>query len=124
MRTVFSSIKAMRDKETLLKDFQRVKTLYQYLYMSKDHYIEVNNGVAVLRIRMTDEFRFKCKNLNFPDLPETDYTETMTLPQAIGIIYRLETQPCSKDGYVFKNMWEEIESITDANLALNIAHRR
>ena len=109
----------MRDKETLVKDLQRVKTLYQYLYMSEDHFIDVDNGVTILHIRMTDNLGFKCKNLNFPDLPEMDYTDMMTLPQTIGITYLLEKQPSTKRWNMFKSKWEEIESITLTDLFLN-----
>ena len=108
----------MRTKDVLFEDFNRVQILCQYLYMDENHYIEVNNGLCVLRIKMEENFRFKCKNMNFPDLDWMDYTETMTIPQIIGIAYRLEQSPAISD-YGSRNRWEEIVEITLSNLSLN-----
>ena len=108
----------MRNKDILLNDFDRVKTLCQYLYMDENHYIEVDNVFTTLRIRMTDDFRFKCKNLSFPDLPELNYTEEMSIENIIGICYRLESmEPMFNYGH--NNRWEEIEAITLTQCALN-----
>lgn len=115
----------MRTKDTLLDDFDRVRILLQYLYLSEDHSIEVFNGVTTLRIRMTDNCGFKGLNLSFPDLPEMDYTDMMTVPQMIGITYALEKQPKTMgDGYPFKNRWEEITEITMVQVSLNVVKRR
>ncbi len=109
----------MRTKDVLLNDFNRVKTLCQYLYMDEQHNIDVDNGLTTLRIRMTENCRFRCKNLRFPDLPDMNYTEEMTIPQIIGICYKLEEMPAIM-GYGHKNRWEEIEEITLAQCALNM----
>ena len=108
----------MRTKDILLNDFDRVKTLCQYLYMDENHYIDVDNFFTTLRIRMNDSFGFTCKNLKFPDVPEMNYTEEMSIRQIIGICYRLESmEPMFNYGH--KNRWEEIESITLTQCALN-----
>lgn len=108
----------MRTKDVLLGDFDRVKILCQYLYMDEQHNIDVDNGLTTLRIRMTENCGFRCKNLRFPDLPDMSYTEEMSIPQIIGICYRLEEMPAIM-GYGHKNRWEEIKEITTSNLALN-----
>ena len=81
----------MRNKDILLNDFDRVKTLCQYLYMDENHYIDVDNVFTTLRIRMTDDFRFKCKNLSFPDVTEMNYTEEIQKPEnrilALSIVW-------------------------------------
>lgn len=59
----------MRDVPTLL-ELEDITILYQYLYMSEDHFITVDNGVAKLEIRMNENCYFHAKNLNFPDLPD------------------------------------------------------
>ena len=109
----------MRTKDVLFEDFDRVKILCQYLYMDENHYIDVDNGLTTLRIRMTENFGFLFKNLRFPDLPEMSYTEEMTIRQIIGICYRLEEMPPIHGFTVFSNRWQEIREITSSNLGLN-----
>ena len=108
----------MRTKDVLFEDFDRVKILCQYLYMDKEHFIDVDNGLCTLRIRMEEDFHFKWKNLNFPDIDWMNYTEAMTIPQIIGICYRLESMK-PMFNYDHKNRWEEIKEITLSNLSLN-----
>ena len=79
----------MRNVDTLL-DFEDIVILYQYLYMSDDNYVTVDNGVAKLEIRMNENGYFHAKNLNFPDLPDLSYTDMMTIPNMLGIIDQLK----------------------------------
>lgn len=108
----------MRTKYVLFEDFDRVKILCQYLYMDENHYIDVDNGLTTLRIRMNDSFGFTCKNLKFPDLPELNYTEEMSIRQIIGICYKLEEMPAIHN-FGFKNRWQELKETTMSNLSLN-----
>lgn len=112
----------MRTKDILLNDFDEAKILYQYLYLSSDHKIRVNNGLCDLDISMTDNCRFRAVNLNFPDNPPLDYTETMTLEQTFGIIEYLKSQPAVEYVGCFKSRWDEIKTITETNVGLNITY--
>lgn len=109
----------MRTKDVLFEDFNRVKILCQYLYMDENHFIDVDNGLTTLRIRMSENLGFLCKNLRFPDLPEMSYTEEMTIRQIVGICYKLEEMPPTLGFETFKNKWQEIAEITSSNLGLN-----
>lgn len=113
----------MRTKDVLLNDFDRVKILCQYLYMDENNYIDVDNGLTVLRIRMNEHFGFLCKNLRFPDLPEMNYTEEMSIRQIIGISYKLEEMP-PMFNYGHKNRWQEIHEMTLVDTALNKFQRK
>ena len=86
--------------------------------MNPEHYITVDNGVTKLEIRMRDNCSFHAKNLNFPDLPDLEYTDMMVIPNMLGIIDQLKTVPPAefKD---FKSRWEEIKTITQANVVQN-----
>lgn len=109
----------MRDKETL-KMLEKMTTLYQYLYLSGDHFIEVVNTIGVkLQIRMTDSGEFRCQNMNFPDTPAFNYTESMTVPNICAMIGQLEEAPACEFPKKFKNRWEEIEILTRTHLSLN-----
>ena len=108
----------MRDIPTLL-DLEEIPILWQYLYMSEDHYITVDNGVAQLEIRMNESCSFHAKNLNFPDLPDLDYTDMMVIPNMLGIIDQLKHVPPVEFKESFKSRWEEIRTITMANVAQN-----
>lgn len=114
----------MRSSDILLKDLPEILTLYQYLYMSDEHYIDVKTPATTLRITLNEDLNFKCKNLNFPDLPASSYNDMMTLNQALGIIDQLKHTP---GVYKFKEnatMWEEICDITSANVGLNLYYHR
>jgi hypothetical protein len=107
----------MRTVSTLL-DLEEIPILWQYLYMNEDHYVTVDNGVAKLEIRMRENCSFHAKNLNFPDLPDLEYTDMMIIPNMLGIIDQLKNIPPIefKD---FKSRWEEIRTITLANVVQN-----
>lgn len=107
----------MRTVSTLL-DLEEIPILWQYLYMNEDHYVTVDNGVAKLEIRMRENCSFHAKNLNFPDLPDLEYTDMMIIPNMFGIIDQLKNVPPIefKD---FKSRWDEIRTITLANVVQN-----
>jgi hypothetical protein len=107
----------MRNVSTLL-DLEEIPILWQYLYMNPDHYVTVDNGVAKLEIRMRENCSFHAKNLNFPDLPDLEYTDMMIIPNMLGIIDQLKSVPPVefKD---FKSRWEELRTITLANVVQN-----
>lgn len=107
----------MRTVSTLL-DLEEIPILWQYLYMNEDHYVTVDNGVAKLEIRMRENCSFHAKNLNFPDLPDLEYTDMMIIPNMLGIIDQLKNIPPVefKD---FKSRWDEIRTITLANVVQN-----
>lgn len=107
----------MRTVNTLL-DLEEIPILWQYLYMNEDHYVTVDNGVTKLEIRMRENCSFHAKNLNFPDLPDLEYTDMMIIPNMLGIIDQLKNVPPIefKD---FKSRWDEIRTITLANVVQN-----
>lgn len=96
-----------------------VSTLLQYLFMSEKHTITFNNGLTDLQIRMDENFNILCKNLQFPDIPESNFNEQMTTLYMIGVIQILQNTPPVEFKNAFANRWEEIKQITLTNLALN-----
>lgn len=113
----------MRTVDTLL-DLEDIPIPWQYLYMSEDHYVTVDNGLTKLEIRMTDNCYFKAKNLRFPELPDLNYTDMMTIPNMLGIIDQLKTVQAVEFPTCFTNRWEEIKAITLANVAQNKMNQR
>lgn len=108
----------MRNVDTLL-EFEDIVILYQYLYMDEDNFITVDNGVAKLEIHMNEHGYFHAKNLNFPDLPDLSYTDMMTIPNMLGIIDQLKNTEPAEFKTEFKSKWEEIKTITQANVVQN-----
>lgn len=109
----------MRDKSFLFK-FEEIATLYQYLYLEESHSIEITNILGViLRLRMDERGHILCQNTNFPDLPESDWSETMTISVACDRIEQLKDTPAVEFPNRFQNRWEEIEAVTRMNLCLN-----
>lgn len=96
-----------------------VSTLLQYLFMSEKHTITFNNGLTDLQIRMDENFNILCKNLQFPDIPESNFNEQMTTLYMLGVIQILQNTPPVEFKNAFANRWEEIKQITLTNLALN-----
>lgn len=111
----------MRFKDGL-NDIDDVAILYKYLYLDPNNRIIFNNGITNLEIRMTDSFRIMCRNLNFPHLPETAFSETMTLDYVISVVTVLKCTKPESFPDRFHSRWDEIKTITDANCALNLFH--
>ena len=61
-----------------------------------------------------------CQNMNFPDLPETCWAETMTINVTLDVIEQLKEEPAVEFPQRFENRWEEIKMLTQANLSLNM----
>lgn len=108
----------MRTVDTLI-ELEEISVLYQYLYMNEDHFVTIDNGLAKLEIRMNEDCYFKAKNLNFPDLPDLNYTDMMVVPNLLGIVDQLKNNPPEEFKNEFKSRWEELRAITLANVGLN-----
>lgn len=110
----------MRTTTMLIDGFEDITTLVRYLYLSAEHTITVNNGMADLQIRMDDDGDFLCKVLSFPDANEMLYSCNISSPVLVDYIRQLKTQPASKVWEKeFDSRWEEIETITMHNVAHN-----
>lgn len=110
----------MRTKDTLVNGFEDLATLLQYLYMSEDHSIEVENAIGVpLQIRMDENLRCCCKNLNFPYLPEINWTEEMNVPTIMAVVDQQKKKPATEFPKRFSSRWEEIKILTRTQLSLN-----
>lgn len=106
-------------RNDILINMEDIVIIYQYLYLSKDNFITVDNGMTKLEIRMNEKGYFHAKNLNFPDLPDLNYTDMMNIPNMLGIISQLKENKPTEFFESFQNRWEEIKSITLVNLAQN-----
>lgn len=107
----------MRTNDVLF-ELEEISILYQYLYMDESHFITIDNGVAKLEVRMTDDGFFTAKNLNFPEFPPTNYTDMMVVPNLLGIIDQLKEVP-PEQFTSFGSRWEELRTITLSTVALN-----
>ena len=111
----------MRDKNTL-KKIEDVAIFYQYLYMSPEHSIVVNNGVTNLKFELNDDLQILKTNMRFPEFGATN--EPLDLTNIIGIIEKLEEMEAVDFPEMFENRWQEIKDTTKANLALNYVNQR
>ena len=111
----------MRAKDVLL-EIGDVAIFYQYLYMSPDHNIIVNNGLTDLKFECTDNLHIMKSNMKFPEFGATN--EPLDLTNIMGIIDKLKEMPPEKFPETFKNRWQEIKETTTANLALNFMNKR
>ena len=114
----------MRNKDMLFA-FDDMAILMQYLYMDPNNKILIHNAINVpLEISMyidKDECIYiKSKNLNFPDVPAANFTESFHPETMHRIIEQLKTEKAIEFPDQFNNRWEEIKTITKANLSLNI----
>lgn len=106
----------MRTNDVLLDGFNDIKVLFQYLYMSKEHSITVNNGVCDLNLSMDENLRIWQRNMNFPNLDST--VREIQLAEMLSIVEQLKEQ--KPQVYKrFVNRWEEIKQITTINVAQN-----
>lgn len=107
----------MRSKDILLNGFEKIKILLQYLYMSEEHSITVNNGMTDLKIFMDDKGNFKSQNMSFSDIPPMSIE--LGVQNLLGCIEQLKEQKPTLDYGDFGTRWNEIEKICKANTALN-----
>ena len=117
----------MREKEILQK-MKEVTILNQFLYMDKDNFIEYNqDDGTTLEIRIDENLDYisnyakSCGALSH--LVPLRVTNSMNLTTLMGIIENIKKQKPKMENTRFKNRWEEIESITLDNLALNFFHK-
>lgn len=116
----------MRTKDTLF-DFEKTTILLQYLYMDESHKILIHNAINVpLELYMIEgsdkSIHIMCKNLNFPDVPPMLYDSECHPETLLRIVNKLMEENAVEFPNRFKNRWEEIETMTRANLALNKDH--
>ena len=117
----------MREKETL-KKLKDITVLNQFLYMNEDHFVEYNqDDGTILEIRIDENLDYisnyakSCGALS--NLVPIRVTNSMNLTTLMGIIENIKKQKPKMENTRFKNRWEEIESITLDNLALNLFHK-
>ena len=113
-REVYSNF---RSKDILMHGFDEIKILLQYLYMSEEHFVVVDNSICKLEIRMSPSMQLTAKNLNFPNIPAS--ARDIVLPELLGIIEQLEETPAAEYPKSFQNRWEEIKTICADNLVNN-----
>ena len=115
----------MRTNDILIGGFDNICTLQRYLYMSEEHYIEIENIIGVkLQIRMRENLHYYCKNMNFPNLPDICWSDNMTNENMLAIIDQLKEKPAVEFPNSFKSRWEEIVTITSANVVQNMCKWR
>jgi len=111
----------MRSSIVLIEKFEDIKVLQQYLYMHESHFVEVTNVINVtLRIRMDENLDYYCKNMNFPDVQDMFWSEDMTNKTMLSIIRQLKDSPAIEFPERFESRWDEIKTLTLANLSLNV----
>lgn len=109
----------MRSKD-ILKEFEDITILNQYLYMNEDNYIDYFNGITTLRIKINEDCEYLAINLAFPNLKPLKCSNDMTVNFIRNIIENLKKQEPILKNTRFKNRWEEIKDTTLANLSLNL----
>lgn len=109
----------MRSKD-ILKEFEDVTILNQYLYMNEDNYIDYFNGITTLRIKINEDCEYLAINLAFPNLKPLKCSNDMTVNFIRNIIENLKQQEPILKNTRFQNRWEEIKDTTLANLSLNL----
>ena len=109
----------MRSKD-ILKEFEDITILNQYLYMNEDNYVDYFNGITTLRIKMNEDCEYLAINLVFPNLKPLKCSNDMTINFIRNIIENLKKQEPILKNTRFQNRWEEIKDTTLANLSLNL----
>ncbi len=87
-----------------LEDLKDVKILLEYLYADSSRYVDVSNGLCVLRLSMNDEMQLLDRNMNFPDCPPS--RREIDLLELIAVIEQLKENPSSRVTGV--TAWDEI----------------
>lgn len=109
----------MRSKD-ILKEFEDITILNQYLYMNEDNYVDYFNGITTLRIKMNEDCEYLAINLAFPNLKPLKISSDMSINFIKYIIENLKEQEPILKNTRFQNRWEEIKDTTLANLSLNL----
>ena len=113
----------MRRNDVLIDKMEEIKILLQWLYMSEDNKIEIKGKFANTLVWMNENLEFKARNLMFEDLPEMDFTSTMTVPFMAGLIENLKKENAATFPNKFSNRWEEIKELVLTNLWPNAEKR-
>jgi len=108
----------------VLKELDDVLVLYQYLYIDPENRIVVDNGMAELEIRLDEDLQFHYRNLNFPHLPEMDYSEQMTLNACTAVVDCLKRQKPKQFPGSCNSEWDEIRAVTSASMTLAFCKSR
>ena len=111
----------MRNKDILL-EIGDVSVFYQYLYLSSEHHIIVNNGLTDLKFELTDSLKIMQTNMNYPQFGASN--QPLDLTNILGIIDKLKNTPPNQYPETFENRWQEIKETTMSNLALNLLEER
>lgn len=106
----------MRTNDVFINGFEDMKILMQYLYMSEDHSIVIHNSIGVpLEFSLREDLTCMCKNLNYPEIDARLYD--LTPDKLYDIVQVLKEEPAKESS--FENRWNEIKTVTLANVALN-----
>ena len=111
----------MRNKNILL-EIGDVSVFYQYLYLSPEHHIIVNNGVTELKFELDDNLRIMQTNMKYPQFGASN--QPLDLTNILGIIDKLKNTPPNQYPETFKNRWQEIKETTMIDLTLNLIKKR
>lgn len=106
----------MRRNDVLIDKMEEIKILLQWFYMSEDNKIEIKGRVSNTLVWMNENLEFKARNLMFEDLPEMDFTSTMTVPFMAGLIESLKKENAVTFPNRFSSRWEEIRELALTNL--------
>ena len=109
----------MRER-SVLKTMEDLKTILQYLYLDQSHTVTVENVIQVpFELSMDDQGNLLGRNLNFPELPKTDWNEALTVPNIRDMVSQLEEQDAVRFPDSYPNRWEEIKGIVSSQMAVN-----
>lgn len=106
----------MRRNDILIDKMEEIKILLQWFYMSENNKVEVKGKFANTLVWMNESLEFKAQNLMFEDLPEMDFTSTMTVPFMAGLIENLKKENAATFPNKFSSRWEEIKELALTNL--------
>lgn len=114
----------MRRNDVLIDKMEEIKILLQWLYMSEDNKIEIKGKFANTLVWMNKNLEFKAQSLMFEDLPEMDFTSTMTVPFMAGLIENLKKESAVTFSNKFSSRWQEIRELALTNLWPNTENRK
>ncbi len=114
----------MRRNDVLIEKLEEIKILLQWFYMSENNKIEIKGKFANTLVWMNEKLEFKAQNLMFEDLPEMDFTSTMTVPFMAGLIENLKKENAATFPNKFSSRWKEIRELTLTNLWPNTENRK
>lgn len=107
-------------KRSVLKTIEDLKTILQYLYLDESHTVTVENVIQVpFELSVDDQGNLLGRNLNFPELPKTDWNEALTVPNIRDMVSQLEEQDAVRFPDSYPNRWEEIKGIVSIQMAVN-----